>query len=110
MQSEQKAEFIGRIFSMPSDVQTALMEQLKQLQEHLDSTSESKDLIRTLEELEEENEVLRDEVRDKQEANYQLQEELTEQKSEADKHYKEVRKYEAEKMRVMKELAITDLQ
>ena len=94
---------------MESEVQTAIMQELQQLADKIDNHSESKDLLRSLEELEEENEALREQAREKDEHFEVLEEELVEQRTEADKYQKEVKKYEAEKKKVMEELAITDM-
>lgn len=63
LQSAHKTEFINRIFEMPVDLQSFLMIELKKVDQSLENYIEIKDILATVEKLEEENEELKDKLR-----------------------------------------------
>jgi len=78
---------------MNVEVQTYLMLELKRIQDNIENFVEIKDILSTVEKLEEENEVLREKIKGCNEANQHLSELFNETKQENSKIEKEVCKY-----------------
>ena len=55
LQSSHKSEYINRIFEMHVDLQTYFMQELKKVDQSLENYIEIKDILITVEKLEEEN-------------------------------------------------------
>ena len=94
LQSAHKTEYINRIFEMDVDLQGCLMVQLQRVDQSLENYIEIKDILATVEKLEEENEELKDKLRGINETARSLQETMIETKQENQRIEKEVSRYE----------------
>lgn len=73
LQSSNKSEYINRIFEMEVEVQGSLMVGLKHIDALLENYIEIKDILATVEKLEEENDDLKDRVKHLTHSSKQLQ-------------------------------------
>ena len=80
LQTEHKTDYINRIFEMPVEVQSFLMVQLKKVDQSLENYIEIKDIITTVEKLQEENEELKEKLKAITESSKHLQETVSETK------------------------------
>lgn len=82
LQSTHKTEYINRIFEMDVELQGCLMVQLQRVDQSLENYIEIKDILATVEKLEEENEDLKDKLKGINETAKSLHETMMETKQE----------------------------
>ena len=85
------------------------MVQLQKVDQSLENYIEIKDILTTVEKLQEENEELKDKLKTVTESSKQLHDTVTETRSQNVKIEKEINKYEQEKKAILEELHITDM-
>lgn len=95
LQGKEKGDYIHRIVSMNVEVQSYLMCEIQKVQNHLENYVEIKDILTTVEKLEEENDALREKLRAATEQSQQLADLMLETGQEKQRVEKELCRYEA---------------
>lgn len=95
LQGKEKGDYIHRIVNMNVEVQSYLMCEIQKVQSHLENYIEIKDILTTVEKLEEENDALREKLRAATEQSQQLADLMLETGQEKQRVEKELNRYEA---------------